>query len=126
MTEQPWTWPTPSRRKNTRQRISLQSEDWPEIDRTRWAEATRPADLFDEPASASQLKPRTRKALIDGYGRWLGYLAATAPARSRRRSERRLVKSRQGGEITRRPATQKDHRFRAMPNREDGSSRAGV
>ncbi|WP_048710744.1 tyrosine-type recombinase/integrase [Microvirga massiliensis] len=79
MTEQPWMWPTPIRRPNTRQRVSLRLEDWPEVDRMRWEEATRPADLFDEPASASHLKPRTRKTLIDGYGRWLGYLTATDP-----------------------------------------------
>jgi integrase len=80
MTRRSWSWPVHKvRRPNTRVRVSLRLEDWPTEDRTKWQEATQPADLFDNPGSASHLGSRTLKSLIDAYGRWLGFLRNVDP-----------------------------------------------
>jgi integrase len=80
MTRRSWSWPVhKARRPNTRVRVSLRLEDWPTEDRTKWQEATQPADLFDNPGSASHLGLRTLKGLIDSYGRWLGFLRSSDP-----------------------------------------------
>jgi hypothetical protein len=51
--------------------------DWPERDRALWAEAARPADLFDDPRPSAGWRPATRTNVAKAYGRWLGWLTAT-------------------------------------------------
>lgn len=50
--------------------------EWPAPDRLAWAEALRPADPFDlVQRPATRWRPATRGAVLNGYGRFLTWLA---------------------------------------------------
>lgn len=66
--------PSPVRRGDRRQRISLRLEDWPEPDRKAWSAAFIEADIFDEVGQGAHLAKATRVGLTNAYGRWLGFL----------------------------------------------------
>ena len=52
--------------------------DWPALDRAAWAEALRPGDMFDDDAGpASNWRQDTLDKVMNGYGIWLMFLAAT-------------------------------------------------
>jgi hypothetical protein len=49
--------------------------DWPEIDRELWEAGVSGRDGLDDPAYGAGLQPATRARIVEGYGRWLGFLA---------------------------------------------------
>lgn len=52
---------------------------WPEIDRQAWSRALRSGDRFDGRGLAAHWSKASLRAAKDGYGRWIGYLAAEEP-----------------------------------------------
>jgi integrase/recombinase XerD len=57
-------------------RLCLPLTAWPALDQAGWAAATSPGDLLLDAGPAARLKPGSLDTLADGYGRWLGWLAA--------------------------------------------------
>ena len=59
-----------------RRRLQAVHECWPKIDQHLWSEATREADLFGRPSTASDWSKATRRTVAKSYGRWLAFLEA--------------------------------------------------
>ena len=60
-------------------RRGLALHDWPDPDRTAWAEAIADGDIFDVQGPAAHWAKTTRDTAIAAYGRWLGFMAASEP-----------------------------------------------
>ncbi|MCV6826084.1 MULTISPECIES: hypothetical protein [Halocynthiibacter] len=60
-------------------RLSLRFEEWPEADRTMWAELTTKAGPLDPRGPLSHLEEPSRGNLVTSYGYWLGWLNANHP-----------------------------------------------
>jgi hypothetical protein len=58
----------------------LAFERWPSADRSAWAAAFEPGDIFDDSGPGAHLAPGSRKSIACGYSRWLAYLTARHPA----------------------------------------------
>src|SRR3954471_4475340 len=72
--------PPPSRKPNRRIRVSLPVEHWPIPDQRTWMALFATGDLFDDGGPGAHLAGRSRTALANAYGRWLGFLARTEPS----------------------------------------------
>ena len=66
----------------TRQRRALPFPDWPEIDRILWTRAFEEGVLFDAAGAGARWASATRAQVQNGYGLWLGYLAAKGALRA--------------------------------------------
>ena len=55
-------------------RRSLPLSEWPEIDRTLWHAALRPADLLEDGGSRARHAPSSNSKVARGYGLWLDWL----------------------------------------------------
>ncbi len=53
---------------------------WPEADRAAWATALAEGDIFDGRGPAAHWSAGSRRSVVSGYGRWIGYLKAVEPA----------------------------------------------
>ena len=56
--------------------ICTRFADWPEIDRTLWAEGCTAETPFDDGGHGATLRPDSLKKIRKGYGAWLSFLAA--------------------------------------------------
>jgi hypothetical protein len=59
-----------------RRRLQAVCECWPKLDQHLWSDATREADLFGQPGTASDWSKATRRTVAKSYGRWLAFLEA--------------------------------------------------
>ncbi len=71
--------PLPCRKPNRRLRVSLRLEQWPAADQEAWRALFATGDLFDEQGPGAHLATRTRTALANEYGCWLGFLTRFEP-----------------------------------------------
>lgn len=73
----------------------LPEEQWPLADRLAFEAAFRPGDLFDEAAGAgAHLAAGSRKSILNGYRRWLGFLSMRHPDDLHRPPADRLTRDR--------------------------------
>jgi len=60
-------------------KLQLPFERWPKEDRTRWDDAFREADIFDDDRRGTHLAEATRKALRVAYAQYLRFLSDNHP-----------------------------------------------
>jgi integrase len=60
-------------------KLQLPIEQWPKEDRTRWDDAFREGDIFDDDTRGTHLSEATRKALRVAYAQYLRFLSNDQP-----------------------------------------------
>ena len=59
--------------------LILKFDDWPEQDRSAWAQARSPGGLFDDDNALAHWAPYTEKLHRQNYGHWLAFLSTMWP-----------------------------------------------
>jgi integrase/recombinase XerD len=60
-------------------KIMLSFADWPGQDQQRWEQALKPTDRFEEMSLGAHLSATTRKARLESYARFLGFISVFHP-----------------------------------------------
>jgi len=61
-------------------RSALPLCDWPEMDKTLWAQATQPGDFLDADGKAAHWADATKLQVQKGYSKWLYFQNTTSEA----------------------------------------------
>lgn len=74
-------------------KLMVSFDNWPAEDQGCWLAAFKTADRFDESGCGARLAPTTRRALREGYGRFLAFMSAIHPNRLNNPPEARIDRS---------------------------------
>src|SRR5262245_32538387 len=66
--------PPPNSASTSKKARSLPRDQWPELDRSAWASACRPAERLRRGGAASHMKDITRRDLVRRYGYFLDHV----------------------------------------------------
>jgi integrase len=75
-------------------RLCKKLHEWPEQEQTLWQAAVLPGDLFEDDGARARYSDFSNRAVVEGYGRWLGWLDRQGLLNSRLSPGERITPSR--------------------------------